>query len=275
MPAEVIRIFSDLHFGDHSSRIARPEALAPLVEGADRWIINGDSLDTRPGPSLQYNADNRARLDAGLRALGIPLTQLTGNHDPDISDCHALELANGRVFLTHGDILYPDIVPWGRDVRRIRQRFAEVRAASPAATSLGDELRILRTVAASIPQRHQAERNRIKYLAQLATDLMWPPWRSAAIFQAWFSLPGRTRAFARRYGLRPQVILTGHTHWRGIWRRPGEPVIVNTGCFCRPFRGLLADLRGDRLEIRRIAPRGSEFHAGPRVAELRLGDPAR
>ena len=32
------------------------------------------------------------------------LTLLTGNHDPDISPHHHLELAGGRVLVTHGDV---------------------------------------------------------------------------------------------------------------------------------------------------------------------------
>jgi hypothetical protein len=67
MAAEVIRIFSDLHYGDRSSRITRLAALAPLAEGAAAVIVNGDSLDTRPGPHPAFTATCRAEVQAFFR----------------------------------------------------------------------------------------------------------------------------------------------------------------------------------------------------------------
>lgn len=273
MAEQVIRIFSDLHFGDRSSRIARPQALEPLAEGASAWIINGDTVDTRRGPSAAYTTEIRAQMDDFLRALGFPVTQLTGNHDPDISGLHRLELAEGRVFLTHGDILYPEIVPWGLDAEQIRDLIeAEFLARGPQAPppSLDEELVIFRRVAARIPQRHQSERRRGLYLLRLARDLMSPPWRCLRIFEAWRSLPRRAWELVDRHRLNAQIVLAGHSHWSGIWSRPGGPAVVNTGAFCRPFHPWAADLGPDAVVVRRVEERRGQFYPGPTVAVLRL-----
>lgn len=277
MPAEVIRIFSDLHYGDKSSRVDRLQGLTPLAEGATSWVINGDLLDTRAGPRPDLTRECREQAAAYLRDLGLPATLLTGNHDPDISDVHFLSLAQGRVFLTHGDALYDTIVPWGQDAPYVRRRMAEERArrGSAARPTLAEELAIFRIIAAEIPQRHQSERNRLRYLRRLAADTIWPPWRVPSIFAAWLSYAGRARGFSARHAPGAQFVLNGHTHRAGIWRKPGAPTILNTGALCRPFQAWAIDLAEERLLIREIEPRQGEFRLGRRVAELPLATPGR
>lgn len=276
MPAEVIRIFSDLHYGDKSSRVDRLAGLTPLTEGATAWVINGDLMDTRVGPRPDLTRECREETAAYLSRLGLPVTTLTGNHDPDISEVHTLNLAQGRVFLTHGDVLYDTIVPWGQDAPLVRRRMAEERAkrGTPWAPTLGEELALVRQIAAEIPQRHQSERNGYRYARRLAADTIWPPWRVPSIFAAWFTYSQRARAFARRHRLPAQYVLNGHTHRAGIWRKRGGPIVVNTGAFCRPFQAWAIDLADERLLIREVEPRSGEFRLGRRVAELPLTPPA-
>jgi len=278
MPAEVIRIFSDLHYGDRSSRITHLRSLQPLAEGASRVILNGDSLDTRPGPSPEHNAQTRAELEGYFGSWGPPVTYLTGNHDPDFGSLHYLDLADDRLFIIHGDILYPDIVPWGLDAPLIRERMEAAWRASPVArgtASLAERFAVQREVARSIPQRHQSERNRWRYYRRLATDMIWPPWRVPAVMAAWAAYPRLAERFAGHFRPQTQFMLTGHTHRPGIWQRPGGFTLVNTGSLCRPFGALAVDFHEELLQIRPIEPRGGEFRLGGMVAELRLRPPAR
>ncbi|HEY3758102.1 MAG TPA: hypothetical protein VGL42_18250 [Opitutaceae bacterium] len=271
MPQEVIRIFSDLHYGDRSTRIARPADLAPLADGAKAWIINGDSLDTRQGPHPDYNAQILGELTGFLRGLQIPVTQLTGNHDPDISAVHQLDLAGGEVFLTHGDILYPSVIPWSIDAERIGAMIAaELSTRCNRPLTLSERLDVYRTVGRKVSQRHHSERNALIYLLFLTKDLLSPPWRSLRMLEAWRTYPRLVWNLAEQHRLSAKYILTGHSHWSGIWRRPGGPTIINTGAFCRPFRPRVVDLHSDRLVVRLVEMRGREFYPGPVVAELRL-----
>ena len=109
------RIFSDLHYGDRASRVRSLGQIAPLLDGPARIVVNGDTLDTRPGKHPRRTAELLAEVRRFFADESPPADLLTGNHDNDISETHALELAGGRVFITHGDVLFEDIVPWGRD----------------------------------------------------------------------------------------------------------------------------------------------------------------
>jgi predicted phosphodiesterase len=278
MAAEVIRIFSDLHYGDRSSRITRLAALAPLAEGADAVILNGDTLDTRPGPAPAFTAACQAEIAAFFAEWGPPVTFLTGNHDPDHGTLHCLDRAEGRIFITHGDVLYPDIVPWGRDAPLIRRKIElawQSRTQSRETAPLAERFEVLRQVAATVPQRHQSERSGMKYYRQLAVDTMWPPWRIPRIMTAWGAFPLLADEFLRNFRPHAQVMLNGHTHRPGIWRRPSGAVLVNTGSLCRPFGALAADLSAEMLRIRAIEQTGQEFRVGGTVAELHLTPSAR
>ena len=114
MPGETIRILSDLHYGEHASRVRSLAQLRPLLDGATRLVVNGDTLDTRPGPDPDRTDRTKEEVRAFFDEVGAPVTFLTGNHDPDFSPNALADLAEGRVLVTHGDILFSDIVPWGR-----------------------------------------------------------------------------------------------------------------------------------------------------------------
>src|SRR3954466_6212027 len=60
VPAKLTRIFSDVHFGDRASRVDRLAQLRPLLDGVDQLVLNGDTMDTRPGPRPQYTSACRA-----------------------------------------------------------------------------------------------------------------------------------------------------------------------------------------------------------------------
>jgi predicted phosphodiesterase len=269
----VIRILSDLHYGDRGSRIRSLPALVPLFEGADSLVVNGDTIDTRPGPVPAVTAALRAEALEFFARSTPPATLLTGNHDPDLTDRHTLDLAAGQIFVTHGDIIFEDLVPWGQDAPFVRQRLADELAALPAAArdQLEPRLAVYRRVAAAIPQRHQSERNGLKYALGYLADTVWPPDRVLRVLRAWRRAPGLTAALTRRHRPAARFAIIGHIHHPGFWRMPDGLVVLNTGSFCAPLGGCVIDVRPDRVVLRRIAPRGGEFRLGATVAEFALG----
>ncbi len=271
MAGTLTRIFSDIHYGDRLSHVAAFGRLTPLCAGAGSIVINGDALDTRPGPDPEHTDRCRRELAEFVGGIGSPVTFVTGNHDPDISGDHSLDLAGNRVFVVHGDILFDDIVPWGRDAPEIRRRLRVALAALPEASRdrLEDRLAAYRRVAAGIPQRHQSERRALRYLPQLARDTLFP--RSAlAILWAWRVLPGRAAALAARHRPDARVIVVGHTHRPGVWRSPGGLAVVNTGSFTRPFGAYAVDVADGAATVRRIVRRSGDYHPGPEVASIPL-----
>jgi predicted phosphodiesterase len=282
----VLRIFSDLHLGDRGCRVRTLDQLAPLFDGADALVLNGDSLDTRPGPvHLSATALAAANADTAAQRAGFldflahhapPTTLLTGNHDPDISTQHTLDLADGQVFVTHGDIFFDDIVPWSRDVPLMRQLLArEFAALTPDERGRLDlRLAAFRRVCAKVPQRaHHAERNPFLYTFGLLADVAWPT-RTLAVLRTWRETPALASAFLRTHRPHARFLLMGHTHRPGIVQTPGGLTIINTGSFCAPAKACVADLTDEKLSLRRIASKGGVFRLGETLATFALASAA-
>ncbi|MBC7366320.1 MAG: hypothetical protein H7343_05825, partial [Undibacterium sp.] len=202
------------------------------------------------------------------------ITHLTGNHDPDVSGHHHLDLAAGQVFVTHGDIIFDDIVPWSRDVAAITAHLnAGLAALPPAARAqLAPRLAVYRAACLALPQRHQAEPNPVKYFFNLAADTVWPPRRTLSILRAWRQTPARAAAVAAAHRPAARFMLMGHTHRPGVWRRPSGLTVINTGSLTRPFGAYAVDLTPGRLAGRRIEFRSGEFHPGPVIADFALAE---
>src|SRR5688500_8641847 len=131
VPGKFTRILSDIHYGDRASRVDRLTQLRPLLDGVTHVVLNGDTLDTRPGPLPAHTAECRAAVSALFPREVVTSTFLTGNHDADFCPLHHLDLAGGEVFVTHGDIFFADIVPWSRDAALISRRIAEELRSVP------------------------------------------------------------------------------------------------------------------------------------------------
>jgi predicted phosphodiesterase len=281
----VLRIFSDLHLGDRGCRVRRLEQLAPLFDGADALVLNGDSLDTRPGPvHLSATALAAANADTAAQRAGFldflahhspPTTLLTGNHDPDISAQHTLDLADGQIFVTHGDILFDDIVPWSRDAPLMRKLLAREFAAMTPGERMQLDLRLaaFRRVCACVPQRHHSERNPLLYTFGLLADIAWPT-RTLAVLRAWRQTPALATAFLRTHRPHARFLLTGHTHRPGVFHAPGGLTVINTGSFCAPATACAVDLTAEKLILRRIVGNDGGFRVGETLATFALASAA-
>lgn len=270
--AEIVRILSDIHFGDPASRVRQLHQLEPLLTGTAGLVFNGDTLDTRPSLTPEHTAKLKADLADFQRRLP-PTTLLTGNHDPDFSPLHLLDLADGRIWVTHGDILFDTIVPWSRDVPLIERLLAEeagqmLPAGASAAERLDHRIKLWRRVAGRIPQRHQSEPNPLKYVFRLAADTIWPPHRLLRIIRSWRAAPRLAAHFLREYRPAARFIVTGHTHHPGVWRMPDGRVVINTGSFSRPLGAYVADVLPGGIVVRRVVQRRDRFHPGPTIAQF-------
>lgn len=275
MPAAFTRILSDIHFGDRASNVKRLEQLRPLLAGVDHLVLNGDTLDTRPGPDPEHTRECSATVRAFFFREIPTVTYLTGNHDADFSPQHYLDVANGTVFVIHGDILFDDIVPWSGDASFVRRRMAEEFRTLPVELhhDLDHRLALFRRVAAAIPQRHQSEKHGLKYTLRYLADTVWPPARALRIVNAWQNTPRLAVSFAERHRPGAKFIVTGHTHCPGVWPNARGVTVINTGSYALALGGTSVDVFADRLTVRRVQFRRGEFHPGAAIAEFPLARP--
>jgi predicted phosphodiesterase len=269
------RIISDLHYGDRASRVKRLRQIAPLLDGPARLVVNGDALDTRLGAHPARTMALRDEVLDFFARESPPAQLLTGNHDNDISSLHALDLAGGTVFVTHGDVLFDEIVPWGRDVPMIRRLMAEAWARRPAdqRDSLEHRLQVMRSVASRLPQRHQVEPNLWKYIGSYLSDTLWPPDRFLRILRTWRAAPARAAALLQAHRPGARFAVLGHLHHPGVWTQPDGCVVINTGSFCPPLGGAVVDVYSDRLVVRRFREVRGEFRPEAVRAEFALAAP--
>lgn len=272
MATHVTRIFSDLHFGDRASALDALESLMPLFEGADELVFNGDTLDTRPSRDAGASAALQQEVNAFLARCAPPLRVLTGNHDPDFSAAHDAHLADGEVYVTHGDVLFDDIVPWSRDAALARRLVARELAALPADARPGLAARLgaYRRAAAAIPQRHQSERAGAKYMLSYVADTVWPPSRLLRVLRAWRTAPERAAALVRDFSLPARYFVMGHTHRFGFARTPSGLVVLNTGSFSLPGSAGVVDVAPGRVTLRRLNRRGREYRFSEASVEFPL-----
>jgi len=270
--AGIIRIFSDIHFGDRASRVDRLAQLRPLLHGVDHAILNGDTLDTRPGPSPAHTEECRNAVQGFFPAECGRATFLTGNHDADLSPDHALDLVDGEVFVVHGDVFFDNIVPWSQDVPLIESRIAAELQGLPVSLhhNFDQRLALFRRVAASIPQRHQSERNRLKYAWHYLADTVWPPLRMLRVFQAWRHAPRQAAAMTQLHRPHARFVVSGHTHRPGIWPDPRGVTVINTGSFCPPLGGSVVDLTSGQVIVRQVDFLRDEFRVGATLAAFPL-----
>ena len=263
-PVASLRILSDIHYGDRSSHVKQLGQLAPLLQGVDALVLNGATMDTRPGPYPELTAKQTKEVDQFFGGLGIPVTLITGNHDPFISGHHLLALEDGKIFLTHGDLLFKDVVPWSRDRARVDAMIQHGlrRFPDPAALSLEEQLLVYRKVASELPQRHQSEPNPIRHLLQFLQDTVWPPNRAFEILRAWRDMPSLGAALALKHRPQARFALFGHTHRPGVWKQTDGRIVINTGSFATPLGGLAVDVDGNSLSVLKVRRKGPHFVPG-------------
>ena len=282
MAGGVLRILSDLHLGDRGCRVRQLRQLAPLFAGVETLVFNGDSLDTRSGSDrlsaaalATVNAATTARRAEFLDFLARhapPGAILTGNHDPDISTQHALDLAGGQVFVTHGDVFFDDIIPWSRDVGIIRAHLAREFGGLPSSDrgEFSRRLAVFRRVCARLPQReHHARCHPVRYTLGVLADVAWPS-RTLAVLRTWRETPGRAAALLHAHRPQARFLVMGHTHRHGVARAPGGLLVVNTGSFCMPASPCAVDLTAEHLTLRRIVARRGALHPGETIATFAL-----
>lgn len=230
---EPVRILSDLHLGHKVSRIERVSALRPLITGAGTMIFNGDTWQELARPFRERSAEMLEELKAICAEEGADAVFLSGNHDPGWPGCGWVELANGRIIITHGDALLFGGSPWKREILRGGERVKELWRQHPEAShDVGERLRLARAIARKLCS---VEYPLGRHFIQRAWDAVVPPMRAVRMIEAWCSQGSAGALFCDRYFPNAEVLVIGHFHWEGCWTA-NRRLVIDTGSFSNPGR---------------------------------------
>jgi len=265
---EPVRILSDLHLGHRVSRVSRVAALRPLLAGAGTVVFNGDTWQELTAPFRERAAEMLEELREMCAREGCDTVFLAGNHDPGLPGQGWLELAGGRIVVTHGDALYFDSSPWSLAVLRGQEVVAELWAAHRAAwEDAGERLALAREIARNlVPRDFPLGRS----LWQRAWEAVNPPGRALRILDAWFGQATAGAVFCERYFPAAEVLLIGHFHWPGMWLRRGR-LVINTGSWMNPCSAWGVEWQDGFLRRMKIDERGDECRFGRIGGVWRVG----
>jgi len=261
-PRATTLILSDTHLGRPGRRAVTADRLRPLwADGSvDRVVLNGDVAELQI-PALRGAAARQLqRLTDHCQADGVELTLLSGNHDAYSVDRRHAFLADGRVLVTHGDALHPAITPWCSIGGETRRQITALLAALPIDRRLDLE-------SVLYVYQHAAHSQFVHPTEAVyrigPRRLLRSPWEVALILWYWLHVPQLGRAFLRDYAPHAEVLVIGHTHWPGVWRRGGRTVI-NTGTFAHPHRprAVLVDETAGTLAYHKVERAAAGYRLG-------------
>jgi len=264
---EPIRIISDLHLGYSGSLLTDAAQMRPLLDGVGTLVFNGDTAELRNEPRYPQGRREFVKLQELCAGAGVEAVFLNGNHDPVISTVNHLDLADGAILVTHGDMLFTDLAPWCKEAVKIGQAHRQLLNAMDdhLFEDFEARLRLVKDaiIAAGLPElRFQTgPLARIALFAQKA----WPPSQPFIIVRCWREAPRRAAAMARIFRPRARFILIGHFHLAGI--TPLDPrLIINTGSFTPLLGRLIVDIAGGVLSVKRIDRVRGVFSVGEEIA---------
>jgi len=230
---EPVRVLSDLHLGHKISRVSQITALRPLIAGAGTVIFNGDTWQELARPFYDRSLEMLNGLHSLCREEGATTVFLSGNHDPGWPGPGWVELAGGRIVITHGDALLFDGSPWKREILVSGERVMQLWNQHLQADRLIEErLRVAREIARELCS---VEHPTGRHFIQRAWDAVMPPGRAVKMIEAWAIQGSAGAQFCETYFPKAEVLVIGHFHREGHWLRKGR-LIINSGSFMAPGR---------------------------------------
>ena len=262
-PTEPILILSDLHLGHRASKIRHPEQLASILHGPGSVIFNGDTSEMRTPEDRLVGRKLAADLARICHQTGRKAFFVNGNHDPTVSTTNHLDLADGAILVTHGDILFLDVAPWSHEAGHYRKKHLQILEGLTPDGYVDFEKRLLASKRTSIElQMLEAPLTRGRSAGlRLLIRNSWPPWRPFMIIKAWSEVPELAADLARVFRPEVRFVIVGHTHFPGTWQVESR-IIINTGSFVPYFGACLAIIESGRLEVRQINFRQGRFGIG-------------
>lgn len=267
----MIRVLSDLHYAHPASLIKEVGQIEPLLEGVRTVVFNGDTVELRLQRVQAKSRQYLETLQSVCKGRGIEPVVLNGNHDPDASGTDHLDLLGGRLFITHGHVLFDRISPWAREAKRLGENYVraleELVASDPV--RLEDRLQAVKLACLRTPAgKGKIPGTGLEWAAAVLAELSHPA-RTFEVLRAWAECPDLAAAFLRQHRPQARCIIVGHTHRPGHWMR-GDTLVLNTGAYLPWFGRRVVDILEDTVVVRTVERKGKLFHPGKELLRWSL-----
>ena len=246
-------VLSDLHLG-RPGGASRAAAFERIIGACDRLIITGDAAELH---HARFQNDAQRELDV-LRDLcatrGVRLDFIAGNHDPFISEYRALTLADGAIYITHGDAFHPAVAPWSPYAASMRATFEATLAATAAGTPEDCALFQAAREAAISEWRVMGSGAHVSTISNMAVR----PHRVLSVLAYWSRYSKLAARWAARFSPRAATVIVGHSHRASISHLEGR-CIVNTGAYGFPGVPHAIVIDGSTVKMCRIEQAGAYY----------------
>lgn len=253
----MIAILSDLHLGLKAA--PSPAAIAPLLEGVDELILNGDAAECASARYAAAGKDALEDLARRARSAGAALVRIEGNHDPGTGEL-LVRRAEGAVLVTHGHAFHPAIAPWSPVAADVARAFAGAHAA---AAGEPEPMRTLLAARAAAHRERQDEHARPPIA--VLRGMLGRPWSLPMVIGYWRIFPELSARFAELAsapGAPVRAVVSGHSHRAGAWfvRRT---LVLNTGSFTFPGQPHMATVDEGEVALVPLVRQRGEWRQDP------------
>jgi predicted phosphodiesterase len=261
--AEPIRVLSDLHLGHPGCRIDDVSQLAPLIDGAATVIFNGDTSEERSDRFAVKGRQMFGQVESLCTELGATPIFTTGNHDPYTPEHHAIDLYDGKIFITHGDVIFPSVSPWSKFHDAALEAMHRIHAehTPEQLQDLETLLHINKRISAEMKVRQPKARPGLWGKARTLLNEVWPPTRPLTILNVWATAHRTAHDFFQHHRPQAEVIIIGHTH-RPYQSQKNDRTILNTGAFLAFSKSTLIEIQNGQVTIHQIIKVGETFKKG-------------
>lgn len=242
------------------------ESLRPLFRGAGTALFNGDTWEELAAPWRQRSAVMLAELKRICAEEGCDPVFLRGNHDPGWDGPAWITLAEGRIVVTHGDVVLRESSPWKREILAAGDQVEAIWKSFPNAdTDPEDRHEVAREIALRL---RSAKHPHGRSIPSRIIDAISPPQRAFRMLDAWIHLGKYGADFCDTYFPHAEILVTGHFHRPAVITN-SRRTIVNTGSFVTPAISLCAEWDGENFSVKRIGKStGTYFaRAAPRLSK--------
>lgn len=258
-------ILSDLHLGRTTRAAVSPESIATLCAPFDRVVLNGDVYEAHHPSLKNRGAEAWHTLKERLTAAGCELIPIAGNHDAKAFDQRDLFLEEGLVWVTHGDVLDERIAPWSLSAKRMALAWEKAASQMPIQQRLSREGQLEIARLAGFAEWDLGPKDRVPPAGGTSLrKAMRDPGRLISVLRYWKECPDRALRFANTTGIKAPILVLGHSHNAGRWRRENR-TILNTGAFGFPGRpyAVVLDDRGVALQAVEWSDQGYQLAEKP------------